>query len=135
MTSHKKAFVLLFVLGLWPARASAAAGANPMMVEQPAPAHRFLDARNIALQSINAIMLGADVVSTKRALQAPGAREANPLAQSQAALLTLKFAGVGAGWGIAYAMHKSGHHRAERLIPLIFGAPSAIASIHNNGIH
>jgi hypothetical protein len=135
MQSHRKAFVLLVVLGLWPARASAAAGANPMIVEQPPPVHRFFDAKNIALQSINAIMLGADVVSTKRALQVPGSREANPLAQSQAILLTLKFAGVGAGWGIAYAMHKGGHHRAERLIPVIFGAPSAASSLHNYGIH
>jgi hypothetical protein len=32
-------------------------------------------------------------------------------------------------------MHKTGHHKAERLIPLMFGVPSGIAAIHNFGIH
>jgi len=32
-------------------------------------------------------------------------------------------------------MHRSGHHRAERAIPIIFGLPSGIAAAHNFGIH
>ena len=139
MTSYKQASILFLALGigLIPSAASAAgpAGANPMVVEPRAPVHHFLDAKNIAMQSITAIILGADVATTNRALQVPGTREANPLAQSQAALIALKIGGVGAGWGIAYLMHKSGHHRAERIIPLIFAAPSGIAAIHNAGIH
>jgi hypothetical protein len=106
-----------------------------MLVEQPPPVHRFLDAKNFCVQSINIIMLAADVASTHRALQVPGTSEVNPLAKSQGALIALKVAGVGAGFGIAYMMHKSGHHKAERLIPLFLGVPSGIAAVHNARIH
>jgi len=41
----------------------------------------------------------------------------------------------GAGLGIAYVMHRSGHYKAERVIPMIFGVPSGLAALHNSGIH
>jgi len=135
MTSKERAFIRFLALGLWLIPSSAKAGANPMIVEQPVTVHRFLDAQNICVQSLNIIMVAADVASTHRALQVPGAREGNPLARSQGALISLKVAGVGAGWGIAYMMHRSGHHKAERWIPLIFGMPSGVAAAHNAGIH
>ena len=106
-----------------------------MITEPPPPVHRFLDARNIGLQAINIAIMAADIASTRRALQVPGAREANPLAGSQGGVLALKIAGVGAGLGVAYMMHRTGHHKAERLVPVIFGTPSALAAIHNAGIH
>jgi hypothetical protein len=106
-----------------------------MLVEPSAPTHRFLDAQNISLQSISIILMAVDVASTHRALQVPGAHESNPLAQSQGALISLKVAGAAAGLGIAYMMHKSGHHKAEKLIPVIFGVPSGLAAVHNFGIH
>jgi hypothetical protein len=138
MRSVTKILALILGLGLWPMPVAAggggAGGANAMIMEEPPPVHHFFDAKNVTLQLLNVSMLAADVISTRRALQVPGAREANPLAQSQVALLTLKFAGVGAGWGLAYAMHKSGHHKAERFIPVLFGAPSAVAALHNKGI-
>ena len=106
-----------------------------MLVERPAPVHRFLEAKNVALLSVSAIIMAADVASTRRALLAPGAQEANPLMQSQGAEIALKFAAVGAGVGLSYLMHKSGHHKAERLIPLFLGVPSGIAAVHNARIH
>jgi hypothetical protein len=135
MTSNERAYSLLLTLGLSLIPSSATAGANPMIVEQPAPVHQFLDAKNICMQSINIIMLAADAASTNRALQVPGTKEMNPLARSQGSLLALKVAGVGAGFGIAYMMHRSGHHKVERWVPLIFGVPSGIAAAHNAGIH
>jgi len=135
MTAKNRASILFLAIGFWLIPSSAPAGANPMLVEQPAPVHRFLDAKNFCVQSINMIMLAADVASTRRALQVPGTSEVNPLAKSQGALIALKVAGVGAGFGIAYMMHKSGHHKAERLIPLFLGVPSGIAAVHNAGIH
>jgi hypothetical protein len=106
-----------------------------MVVESPAPVHRFLDAKNIALQSLNALIMAADLASTRRALQVPGTRELNPLSRSEGAQISLKVAGVGAGLGIAYMMHRTGHHKAERIVPLILGVPSAVAAAHNAGIH
>jgi hypothetical protein len=136
MTSKQRAFALIIAIGLCLIRSSAkAAAANPMIVEPPVPMHRFFDAKNIALLAANAVMMAADVASTNRALQVPGTREMNPLAGSQEALLSLKIAGVGAGLGIAYMLHRTGHHRAERVIPLLFGVPSAVAAAHNSRIH
>jgi hypothetical protein len=106
-----------------------------MIVENPVPVHRFLDAKNLALLGASVLCMAADVASTQKALQVPGTREMNPLAQSQGALISLKVAGVGSGLVIAYMMHRTGHHKAERVIPLLFGAPSAIAAAHNAGIH
>ena len=120
--------VLALGLGLIPSSATAAAAgaaANPMIVERVVPVHHFFDAKNICLLSINAIIMAADVASTQRALQVPGARELNPLSSSQGALIFLKVAGVGAGLSISYLMHRSGHHRAERVVPILFGVPSA----------
>ena len=135
MASSPRSSVLavIFVLCLVPAWVMA--GADPAVVRAPAPVHHFLDAKNIALFSVNAIVMGADIATTQRALAVPGAREANPLMSSQAAIIPLKVASVGAGLGLAYMMHRSGHHKAERIIPLILGVPSALAAVHNAGIH
>ena len=111
------------------------AGADPAVVRSPAPVHHFFDARNIASFTVNAIVMGTDIATTHQALQVPGAREANPLMKSQAAIIPVKVACVGAGLGLAYMLHRSGHHRAERIIPLFLGVPSALAAVHNAGIH
>jgi hypothetical protein len=135
MKKNYRAIILILLLGFSLFPSSGRAGANAMLVQPTPPKHHFFDAKNLCLQSISIIALAADVASTKQALQVPGAREMNPLAGSQGALISLKIAGAGAGLGIAYAMHRTGHHRAERMIPMIFGIPSAFAAVHNSGIH
>jgi hypothetical protein len=135
MTSNQKCSILAMIICLCLIPAWAMAGADPAVVRAPAPVHHFLDAKNIALFSVNAIVMGADIATTERALAVPGAREANPLMRSQAAIIPLKVASVGAGLGLAYMLHRSGHHKAERIIPLFLAAPSALAAVHNAGIH
>lgn len=135
MAGPKRTFAAILSLALGTIPLSAAGGANAMVVEPTAPAHRFLDAKNICLQSLNILAMAADVASTRRALEVPGTREMNPLARSQADLITLKIAGIGAGLGIAYMMHRSGHYKLERAIPVIFGVPSMVAAAHNSTIH
>ncbi len=135
MMSYRRAFILVLTTGVGLIPWSATAGANPMLVESPAPVHHFLDAKNLGLQSLNALIMAADLASTRRALQVPGTRELNPLSRSQGTTIALKIAGAGAGLGIAYMMHRTGHHKAERIIPLILGVPSALAAAHNAGIH
>jgi hypothetical protein len=111
-------------------------GADPAVIQPPpSTPHHFLDAQNIGLLSLNAIIMAADIATTRRALQVPGTYEANPLMKSQGAAIAMKAATVGAGMGIAYMLHKSGHHKAERIVPLFMGVPSAIAAAHNAGIH
>ena len=114
---------------------SPAAGADPAVIQSPTQTHRFFDRQTVTLLTVNAIVMAADVVSTRRALQVPGTYEGNPLMRSQTTSIALKAASVGAGLGVAYMLHKSGHHKAERLVPALFGIPSAIAAAHNAGIH
>ena len=135
MTSNKRPWVRVLAMGICLIPLSATAGADPMIVEGPVPVHRFLDAKNLGLQSLNLLIMAADIATTKQALQVPGTSEMNPFVRSQGGMLALKIAGVGAGLGIAYMMHRSGHHKVERVIPLMFGAPSALAAAHNAGIH
>jgi hypothetical protein len=135
MASHQKASILVVVIGLLLSPSAVMAGADPAVIQSPPPVHRFLDGQNVALHTLNAIIMAADIATTRRALQVPGASEANPLMKSQGAMISLKVASVGAGLGIAYMLHKSGHHKAERLVPLFLGVPSAVAAAHNAGIH
>ena len=135
MASNRRIFALAMAMGLCLVPWSAMAGADPAVIEPPAQVHRFLDRQNITLDTLHAFVLAADIATTRRALQVPGAYEANPLMKSQVASIALKAASFGAGLSVAYMLHKSGHHKAERLVPTLFGIPSAVAAVHNAGIH
>ena len=116
--------------------APAVKAADPAVIQAPVfKPHRFLDKQNITIFTIDAVAMAADLVTTRRALEVPGAHEANPLMQSPSGAIAIKFGALGAGVGITYMLHKSGHHRAERLVPIILGVPSAVAAAHNAGIH
>jgi len=135
MAFNRRIFALAMAMGLCLVPWSAMAGADPAVIEPPAQVHRFLDRQNITLDTLHAFVLAADIATTRRALQVPGAYEANPLMRSQGASIALKAASFGAGLSVAYMLHKSGHHKAERLVPTLFGIPSAVAAVHNAGIH
>jgi hypothetical protein len=132
MATKLRALTLVLGIALC---ARALKAADPAVIQPPpAKAHRFFDKENLAIFSADAAIMAADFATSRRAMEAPGAREANPLMRTEASALAMKFAGVGAGVGIAYMLHKSGHHRAERIVPIILGVPSGLAAIHNAGI-
>ncbi len=135
MRSYQRTITLLLAMGLCLVPSLALAAANPVLVERPAPTHKFLDGPNVMMQALSGAMMAADVATTNRALEVPGTRELNPLAQSPASRYALKFVGFGVGLGLSYAMHKTGHHKAERFMPLLFGVPSVVMAAHNAGIH
>jgi hypothetical protein len=135
MASNRRVFVWVMAMELCLIPLSAMAGADPAVIQPPAQVHRFLDRQNVAVYTLNAIVMGADIATTRRALQVPGAYEVNPLMKSPGASIALKAASFGAGLGVAYMLHKSGHHKAERIVPALFGLPSAVAAAHNAGIH
>ncbi len=133
MKSKKHAIALLFAL-IVTLFASNALAAGPAAMLQPPPATqrpKFFTNQRIIMLSVGAAMMAADMITTERALQTPGAREANPLGQSEGARFALKFAGFGAGLGISYALHRTGHYKAARIVPMIIGVPSFAAAIHN----
>jgi len=135
MASKNRALVLIFSIGVCLIPWSAKAGGDPAVVRPPVENHRFFDAPNILVQAANIALMAADVATTREALKIPGTRELNPLARSSAGLISLKIGAVGAGMGIAYLMHRSGHHKAERIFPLFLGLPSGLAAIHNSRVH
>ena len=135
MKSNQCAIILLLVMGFFLTPSVALPEGNPVLVERPVPVHKFLDGPNALMHGLSALMMVADVATTNRALDVPGTRELNPLGQSPAARYSLKCAGLGASLALSYAMHRTGHHKAERIIPMLFGIPSAVAAAHNAGIH
>ena len=135
MRSKPYPIILPFVMGLCLLPSTQLVAGGAMLVERHVPLHRFFNRPNIIAFGISGVSMGADIAMTKRALEVPGTREMNPLAHASPALLGLKFAGMGAGVGISYLLHRSGHPRAARIIPLLIGLPSAAAAVHDGGIH
>jgi hypothetical protein len=92
--------------------------------------HRFWDNENRALFVTVAALDAADFVVTRANLQ-NGGRELNPVTRifsGSTAGLAFNFAGETAGIiGLSYYLHKTGHHRLERITPLLNIAASSFA--------
>lgn len=93
--------------------------------------HRFMDSANVILQGAVVATMTADVLTSRNA--PPGTREGNPLA-ANGRLIPLKVAAIGASVGISYGLHRTGHHRLERVVPLVIAVPSGLAAIHNSRV-
>jgi hypothetical protein len=106
--------------------------------DAPATPHAFFDAADIALDVAEAGTLIADYVTTQVGFKR------NPQAFVETNPIQRPF--VRAGWageilsatlfstadlGLQYALHRAGHHRAERLLALFFIASEAGADINN----
>jgi hypothetical protein len=93
-------------------------------------AHKFWDAENTALFATVAGFSAADFAVTRDNLS-HGGRELNPLTRPFAgstAALAANFAGETAGVvGLSYWFHKTGHHKLERLTPIVNFGMSAFA--------
>ncbi len=80
--------------------------------------HRFWDKENLALFSATAALSTGDFLVTRSNLQS-GGTELNPTVRifgRSSAGLAVNFAGETAGViGLSYFLHKTGHHRVERL--------------------
>lgn len=84
--------------------------------------HSFWDKQNLALFTATAALSAADFSVTRSNLQS-GGRELNPVVRMfgrSTAGLALNFAGETAGIiGLSYFLHKTGHHRLERITPTL----------------
>jgi hypothetical protein len=87
-----------------------------------APSHRFWDRENRLLFASVAASNTLDFAVTYSNLQ-DGGRELNPITRlftGSTATLALNFVGETAGvMGISYFFHRTGHHRLERLTPIV----------------
>ena len=92
--------------------------------------HSFWDGKNRFLFSTVAMFSGADFAVTHMNL-ANGGRELNPMVRpftGSTGALAVNFAGQTAGIvGVSYLLHKSGHHKLERMVPVANIASSAFA--------
>ena len=116
--------------------AGALAGSPVVTVSLPeAPAqHRFWDTENRALFTTVAVLSAVDFALTRSILQ-NGGKELNPVTRffsGSTAGLAVNFAGETAGViGLSYLFHKTGHHRLERVTPMLDIGASAFAVIYD----
>jgi len=109
-----------------------AAPVRPIQPEQfpEAPTHKFWDRDNKVLFATAAAGAAADFAVTHANLQ-NGGRELDPITRlfsGSTAGLAVNFAGETAGVvGVSYVFHKLGHHKLERLTPLVNFSASAAA--------
>lgn len=107
-----------------PASALVINNPQPVSAERP---HAFWDAKNSALFAIVALTSTGDFIVTHDNLQS-GGRELNPVVRvfgRSAPGLALNFGGETASViGLSYFLHKTGHHKLERLLPLVNSAMS-----------
>jgi hypothetical protein len=105
----------------------------PSSVLPDAPSHHFWTVETKINTGIFAGLIAADAISTQRGLS-QGYREANPIMRpfvtrgtvGQAAGSAL---GFGAGLGTVYLLHKTHHHKAERIaMRLMIGVQSVVVT-------
>jgi hypothetical protein len=112
------------------------AGSPVVTVSLPeAPAqHRFWDTENRALFTTVAVLSAADFALTRSILQ-NGGKELNPVTRffsGSTAGLAVNFAGETVGViGLSYLFHKTGHHRLERVTPMLDIGASGFAVIYD----
>jgi hypothetical protein len=114
-----------------------AAAASPVVAntlpEAPTQ-HRFLDKRNRILFATVAALSAADFAVTRANLQ-NGGKELNPVTRlfsGSTAGLAANFAGETAGIiGLSYYLHKTGHHRLERITPMLNIGASSFAVVYD----
>jgi hypothetical protein len=114
--------------------------AAPAVIRDKLPeapkSHKFFDRENIVLFSAMSAMQTADLVSTRMVLNR-GGREQDPLAKpfvnnGIGTQIVASYA-IGTGGTLlgAYWLHRTGHHRLERWLPMTVAATEALASASN----
>ena len=102
---------------------------NASLPQTPAP-HRFLDSENRVLFAAVAGFCAADFAVTRSNL-GNGGVELNPVTRvfsGSTAGLAMNFAGETAGVvALSYLLHRTGHHKLERIIPVANLGASAFA--------
>ena len=94
----------------------------------PETTHKFWDKQNRILFAFATASNASDFAVTRANLQG-GGRELNPAVRlfgKSSTGLALNFAGETVGvMGLSYFFHKTGHHKLERLTPIVNFAASA----------
>lgn len=108
--------------------------ADPPLAIRPVkpglPPHKFLDLKNSLAIGAFGTALAADSYSTQRGLAYPQVHEVNPLARpfvsSPGGQVAYSSAGFALFAGGMYLVHRTGHHRIERVAPWIAAGWEAV---------
>lgn len=87
-----------------------------------APSHRFFDSLNIALITVSLLGQASDAITTQRFIKR-GGEEQNPLSkpfieQGWPGQIGIGILDNAAQLSVMYALHRMGHHRIERIVPI-----------------
>lgn len=98
-------------------------------------AHKFWTLENKVNFSIYSGELAADAITTQMGLR-QGMRETNPLARplvtrGAAGQAVASGLGLGAGVGLTYLLHRTQHHKAERIVTRLMMAGEGAVVAHN----
>jgi hypothetical protein len=111
-----------------------AVGASPSAPPEAPGRHKFWDGENRLLFATVAALSAADFAITRANLQR-GGKELDPVTRvfsGTTAGLATNFAGETAGIiGLSYFFHKTGHHRLERITPLLNIGASSFAVLYD----
>jgi hypothetical protein len=105
-------------------------------------AHRFFDCTSWLLTGVETSAMLADGITTHNRLGQLQTRLVNvngvqtPVGRlfvnhGWAGMAAGGALNLGADMGIRYLLHKTGHHKLERIVPLAFAASSTFAAAHN----
>ncbi|HEV2352076.1 MAG TPA: hypothetical protein VG028_19765 [Terriglobia bacterium] len=98
--------------------------------------HKFLDGENIALFGGVAAVRALDFTSTQH-FRERGFNEillTNGMVDNKPLFATIEVAGTAASIGLAYLLHRTGHHRAERWVSIVHIGVAAFGDIRNYGL-
>ncbi len=109
----RSAMVALVVLSGYSARA------QEFTLPNSPSQHKLFDRQNSIAFGTLAALVAADSVTTQRLTNSGRAREANPIwrpmvRQGWPGQMAASGLGFGSAVGVAYALHKTGHHKLER---------------------
>jgi hypothetical protein len=100
------------------------------------PSHRFFDRTNISLHVANALLQTGDLISTRQIMDR-GGRETSPLARPfvnggiGGQMVASYVIGTGGTLLGSYLLHRTGHHRLERWLPISVMTMEGLATISN----
>src|SRR5216683_3776857 len=102
----------------------------------PTEPHKFLDRDNLLLISGSAASIAVDGLTTRRTINPYfGVHELNPIARpftkSNAGAAAYFAGSFGAEVGAMYLLHKTGHHRMERILPWVVTGAELFWSVGN----
>jgi hypothetical protein len=105
--------------------------------DQPRPQHNFFDSENKKLFLSVAAARSFDCISTWHA-RANGGSEVlltNSLVDNKPAFAAFSAAMVGANVAAAALLHRTGHHRSERVLSYVHASAVGVTDFHNFRVH